>query len=241
MLHPGLLARVDVHSGGYPADLGRFTGGIVELGGLPGGLQRAAQYSFGVNYQLLEGMRASATYFHNLFFNLSDPLSLAATADEVDLDPRVDGQAVGVELLLRGNFSERLRGFLAYTLSRSERLTQVGRLPSAGDRSRVLNAALGYRFDGNWRLGGRGVVYSAIPRYIGTGVRSGRLPVFFRLDTRIEKRWAVGTQGAWWSVVFEVLNATLTEEVLGVDCGDDGWVDSTAGPLTLPNLAFEGA
>ncbi len=45
-------------------------------GGLKGGLQRALQDSFGAEVDLGPGMTATATVFHNAFFNLSDALSV---------------------------------------------------------------------------------------------------------------------------------------------------------------------
>jgi TonB family protein len=45
-------------------------------GGLRGGLQRALQESFGAEVDLGPGMTATATVFHNAFFNLSDALSV---------------------------------------------------------------------------------------------------------------------------------------------------------------------
>jgi hypothetical protein len=46
--------------------------------GLSGGLQRALQESFGAEVDLGSGMTATATVFHNAFFNLSDALSVTA-------------------------------------------------------------------------------------------------------------------------------------------------------------------
>jgi hypothetical protein len=58
---------------------------------------------------------------------------------------------------------------------------------------------------------------------------------------RIEKRWPIGNSGAFAALVLEVLNATLSREVVARDCGEDGDCDDQAiGPITIPSIAFEG-
>jgi hypothetical protein len=67
-------------------------------------------------------------------------------------------------------------------------------------------------------------------------VETRRLPPFFRLDVRLEKRWALG-RSAWISVVLEVLNTLFAKETT---YSTPGGPTSTFGPLTLPSLAVEG-
>src|SRR5205814_4544643 len=47
---------------------------------------------------------------------------------------------------------------------------------------------------------------------------TGRMPGFYRIDARIEKKWRVGSSG-WVSFVIEALNATLQKEVVSETCG----------------------
>ena len=68
-----------------------------------------------------------------------------------------------------------------------------------------------------------------------------RAPPFFRLDLRIEKRWPLGSRGAWISFVAEVLNATLSQEVLDYACYSDGCRGEKIGPVTVPSLGVEAA
>jgi len=171
------------------------------------------------------------------------------------------GSSVGLELVLRRRLSRRLGGFVSYTLSRSERLVNrpvlVGELPyarlgylhtrtlSSFDRTHVFNAALSYDFGKGYRAGGRVVVYSGYPKVVNgpppnfEPVMTGeRLPAFFRLDLRFEKKWVI--KSGWLSFVAEVQNATLSKEVLGMDCEKGPCVEQEIGPVTIPSIGVEG-
>jgi len=67
-----------------------------------------------------------------------------------------------------------------------------------------------------------------------------RLPAFHRLDVRIEKRWPFGDAGGFSALVLEVLNTTLSKEVVSRDCDDAGCHEEAIGPVTIPSLSFEG-
>jgi len=217
-----------------------------EIGGLPGGLQRSVQSSAGLEYALPDGMKLSLTLFQNAFFNMTDLLSLARSSDDqnLQLDTRTRGRAYGLELLFHRDLSRRLGGFLAYTLSRSERSSPVGlgHIPSSFDRTHVLNAALGYDLGGNFRAGGRFVFYTGNPSFASpAGISPGdRLPMFHRLDLRLEKRWPFADGGGFSALVLEVLNTTLSKEVVSRDCDDQRCRDQAIGPVTIPSLSFEG-
>lgn len=83
------------------------------------------------------------------------------------------------------------------------------------------------------------VFYTGTPELIAN-TPSPRLPPFYRLDVRLEKRWPIGTSGAFWALVVEVLNATHSQEVVSRSCDDDGCLEETIGPVTIPSIAFEG-
>jgi outer membrane receptor protein involved in Fe transport len=217
-----------------------------EIGGLPGGLQRSVQSSAGVEYRLPDQMKLSLSLFHNAFFNMTDILSLARiqnAEEELRLDTRARGQAYGLELMLHRDLTRRFGGFLSYTLSRSSRLTQYGRIAAAFDRTHVLNAVAAYDIGRRWRAGGRFVFYTGTPELLELGGTSteSRLPPFYRLDVRIEKRWPFGSKGGFWALVFEVLNTTLNREVVARSCGEDGDCDDEAiGPVVIPSIGIEG-
>ncbi|HYO96948.1 MAG TPA: hypothetical protein VER33_20695, partial [Polyangiaceae bacterium] len=69
-------------------------------------------------------------------------------------------------------------------------------------------------------------------------VRNVRLPAFFRLDARFEKRWRFES-GMWVTATFEWFNALLAEEVNGVDYAPSGLVQEVQSPLTLPSIGVE--
>jgi hypothetical protein len=190
-------------------------------------------------------MKLSLSLFHNAFFNMTDILSLARVDDaeeQLRLDTRARGQAYGLELMFHRDLTRRFGGFLSYTLSRSLRFTEFGSVPAAFDRTHVLNAVAAYDIGRHWRAGGRFVFYTGTPETADLGVkRDSRLPPFYRLDVRLEKRWPFGSAGAFWALVFEVLNTTLNREVVARNCGDDGDCDDDAiGPVVIPSIGLEG-
>jgi hypothetical protein len=204
-------------------------------------------------------------------------LSLVQYGDELDdIGPttRTIGHAYGLELVLRRPLTKKFGGYLAYTLSRSER--SVGRVHHVAsfDRTHVLHAAAAYDLGWRWRAGSRVTFYTGNPsrvmvgnRYtgaapapdMGPGMGPGPMPTpapavvgetpiihrrsrpFFRLDVRFEKRWPRGTDGAWVSFVVEVLNATLTQEVVSYECDEVECREETIGPVTIPSIGLEGA
>jgi len=232
--------------------------------GIAGGLQKSAQSSLGVEMDLPEDIQAKVTLFHSAFFNLTDALGTAPPSSNdfsQSFTQRTVGSGTGLEVNVRRRLTRKLGGFLSYTLSRSNRsivrpvLTRTNPLmvdffavsqPSTFDRTHVLNLALGYDFGRGYKAGARFVFYTGTPRAI-QGPAPGfvpivldeRLPPFFRLDARLEKKWTVGAH-SWLSLVLEVQNATLSKEVVGRDCNEGPCVDSTIGPVTIPSLGLEG-
>jgi TonB family protein len=268
-------------------------------GGLNGGLQRALQQSFGVEVDLGQNTIATATAFHNGFFNMSDPLGATqasvggcppgsfpdetlpgdrisqpqgtrggcrdartiardrghvlaeggiATGGSAEglsqvasaLEKRTMGRAYGFELFVKRRLTSRIGGFLSYTLSRSTRLFENKEYVARFDRTHVINAAIAYDLGRNWRAGTRIVFYTGLPKAPDpTDSSSTRLPPFFRVDLRLEKRWRLGER-AWISGVAEWMNATLSKETVGTTCTLQGCESQTVGPITIPSLGIEG-
>ena len=214
---------------------------------LRGGLQSALQHGVGINYELPAGFEASLSLFQNAFFNLTDLISLvqlqnAAGSDDTRL--RSLGHAYGVELMLRRSLARDLGGFLAYTLSRSLRSSGRLRGPATTDRTHVLNAGVSYNLGRNWRAGGRVVLYSGIPvrvAYLEAAAAPPRTPPFWRLDVKLQKRWTIVPQRAYWGLVLEVLNTTLNKEVLSGECNAFYCSYEDIGPVTVPSVGVEGA
>jgi hypothetical protein len=120
-------------------------------------------------------------------------------------------------------------------------------VPSTFDRTHVLNLALGYDFGRGYRAGVRVVLYTGYP-YATTGpdptyttvVHSERLPAFYRLDARLEKKWTIG-RSSWLSLVLEMANTTLNKEIIGRAPDEKGVLrDSVIGPVAIPSLGLEG-
>src|SRR5262249_53289702 len=125
------------------------------------------------------------------------------------LTQRSFGRSIGAELLIRRRLTRRVGGFLAYTLSRSQRNAGGRNFPSGFDRTHVLNAAVAFDLGGSWRAGLRGVFYTGTPRattiddpapspgefnpyIVVVDPHPARMPPFYRLDVRLEKRWTLG-------------------------------------------------
>jgi TonB family protein len=244
-----------------------------ELADLRGGLQKGIQSAAGVEWRLPSEWVTKATLFQASYFHLSDLLSLVQYGDELDdIGPstRTIGHAYGLEFILRRPLTRKFGGYLAYTLSRSER--SVGRVHHVAsfDRSHVLHVAAAYDLGWRWRAGSRVTFYTGNPatvtvgdRYVSAGgsmdmgpmptpqpaamvaepppPQHRRAPPFFRLDVRFEKRWPRGTDGAWISFVFEVLNATLTKEAVSYECNAGDCEAEKIGPVTIPSIGLEGA
>lgn len=222
-------------------------------GKLSGGLQTSFQTSAGVELDLFESTTATATLFHNAFFNMNDALGApdasGAALDEgqdednleAALDQRSRGTSQGFELFVRRRLTQRLGGYLSYTLSRSTRTVNRYSFPSAFDRTHVGSTALAYDLGRSWRAGTRFVFYTGIPKeppsiVIGENLirpppleHPERDPPFYRLDVRLEKRWTFGER-TWISFVLEVLNATLQKETFG---------ENQVGPVTIPSIGLE--
>ncbi len=217
---------------------------------LAGGLQRAAQHSVTVNYELPAGFQSSMAVFHSAFFNMTDLISLLqleSTANENGddfNDFRTAGQAYGFELMVRRSLSRRIGGFVSYTLSRSRRFARRVSGPATTDRTHVLNVATSYDLGKNWRIGGRVLFYTGIPAevaYLEAARHPPRTPPFWRLDFKIEKRWYARQPNRWWGVSLEVLNTTLNKEKLTGSCNAYDCRFEELGPVTVPSIAFEGA
>jgi TonB family protein len=122
-----------------------------------------------------------------------------------------EGRAYGVEWLLRYKPDSRFYGWIAYTLSRSERRD----LPSQPlyafdfDQTHNLSVVASWRIDDHWRAGARfrytsgdpytpsatGALDASSGTYLPTVPllpNGARLPAFHELDLRLDRTWKVG-------------------------------------------------
>ena len=206
-------------------------------GKLRGGLQSAWQTAAGVEWDLPAETSVKATLFHNAFFNMTDVLGISGRSRAEALDARARGESLGLELYLHRRLTKRVGGYLSYTLSRSTRQLDGYTFPASFDRTHVASGALAYDLGRRWRIGGRLVFYTGVPKQSTVSGATApppaehpvRDPNFYRLDVRLEKRWQLGKK-AWVSFVAECLNATLSKETLGT---------REIGPVTIPSLGVE--
>ncbi len=255
----------------YPAlRVGAVPPQEVSVPGFPVGvseLQTVAQASQGVEVALPAEFTGTVTGFLSSWSGLTD---LTAACGQLsppngpyrcpDNQP-VNGIAYGLELLVRRPLSKRLTGWLSYTLSRSTReahyLTASGGDATATivgdyDRTHLLNVMGAYELGRKWRVGARVVFYTGSPysdNYPqGHGfplppLNDRRYPPFYRIDLRLEKRWALGQRRSI-AFVAEILNATLSKEARAYNCsatqiGSMSCAVQYQGPITLPSIGVE--
>ena len=216
----------------------------VAVAGLPGGLQRSLQSSAGVRTELPGSIQARATLFQNAFFQLTDPIGQTQdlNLDAAEAKIRSLGHAYGLELLLQRPLIGRWGGMLSYTLSRSTRAHDRVETLSGYDRTHVLNVSGSYDLGHHFLAGAQGVFYSGVPgsRTVGEYrvFDQSRAPPFVRADVRLEKRF-IFDSGKWWAVTAEVMNASLSREVLRRPCTRTCKNDYV-GPIVLPLLGMSG-
>jgi hypothetical protein len=216
----------------------------LQIGGIPGGLQRSLQTSFGAEVDA-GPIQLVTTVFRQATFQLSDPVG---TGRGTQLDPdrfltRSLGDAYGLELGARGALRRNIFFVTSYTLSRATRTREGKTVPSAYDRTHLLHLALLYELGNNWRAGVRHVLYSGFPADEASPGRPPsehppRVRPFYRLDVRVSKRWKLGSR-SYIGLALDMLNATLSKEVFDVTCSDSGCIPRTIGPITIPTLALE--
>jgi hypothetical protein len=201
------------------------------------GLQRAVQGSMGVAAELPQSITLSLNGYYSQFHNVNDavvdfgpavctsPPPESLTGIPAQLLRQVDGEAYGMELLLRRH-SGRFTGWIAYTLSRSERIYSCGLRPSDFDQTHVLNVVAQVRLPWKLLLGlrlyyasGRPVTELVPPDGRSTVRNNVRLPDYVQLDFRIDREWIFNK---WALAAFlEALNITYSESIFGLTYPQD--------------------
>jgi hypothetical protein len=229
----------------------------VNFSQLSRGLQTSYQYSAGTELNLPLGFSANADVFVQDYTGLADYYDVCPGGGTTCT---FNGRAIGLEMLVRRKLTERITGWLSYTLSRVERdalYSAGGTMPpiwirrlSEFDRTHVVNAVFAADLGKRWRAGARVVAYSGLPYNSSTSLDAppdARGPPFVRLDVRVEKSW--NALGGRMTFVFEWLNALLQkEESPSTTCVTDARTlqerCSPAPlpiPITLPSVGLEWA
>jgi outer membrane cobalamin receptor len=120
-----------------------------------------------------------------------------------------EGRVYGTELLLRYKADDRFFGWIAYTLSKSERREGAGAWHDFQyDQTHILTALGSYQLGRGWEVGGRFRYVTGSPYTPNVGgvadfdagayapipgaPFSARSSAFHSLDLRVEKTWSVG-------------------------------------------------
>ena len=183
------------------------------------GLQTSWQGSLAVGTTRVWGLETSVTGYVQRYFltDVRDPIitrSFDPLAD--DYLVRRDALSYGAEFMVRRAPSQRLHGWLAYTLSRNLRALGAGVIgPSDWDQRHVVNLVLGYRA-GRYTFGGRAHVHTGRPVLVSSaqGQEFVRLPTFYQVDLRCDRRFTFDKFVL--DAYVELVNATLSRQIIGL-------------------------
>ncbi|MBX5483166.1 MAG: TonB-dependent receptor [Myxococcaceae bacterium] len=199
----------------------------------------AVHYSIGAEHQFTDAIGLDVTLYYKTLFHQAvatlAPPPGDTSVDAIDLryTSTGEGRSYGAEILLRHQLTQNFFGWIAWSISRTERLSPLGTGKmelSPLDQPHNLVALGSYKLPGDWVIGARirytsgpldtpyvGAIYDANGNYYFPipGERySRRLPAFFQLDVRVDKRFVFDT----WSLALyaDVQNVTNRGNVEGV-------------------------
>lgn len=195
--------------------------------------ERSVQTSLGVAHQFPYSINVEATAFFNYQWDrIYNSTELVLRNGQPVPENTANTQLAriyGLELLIRKDITRNVYGWLAYTLSRSERRDAPGepyRLFNL-DQTHVLTLVGVYKFPKGWQVGARfrvvtgnpdtpiiGSVYDA-----GSGgylpiegeTNSERVPAFHQLDLRVDKKWT--WKRLSWTLYLDVQNVYNAQNV----------------------------
>jgi hypothetical protein len=205
------------------------------------GLQTAWQGSLGFGTRRVPGVEVEVTGYIQRYVltDLRDPALINPDPLASDFLVRRDARSYGMEILIRRPASERLHGWISYTLSQSQRALGGVIGPSDWDQRHILNAVLGYRL-GRYELGARGHLNTGRPVLVNGGQAETfvRLPTFYQLDLRAERRILFDTFTL--NAYVELVNATLSREVYELDQQPSGELSQRSLRVVLPAIGIRG-
>ena len=220
--------------------------------------ERAIHYTLGVEQELSRPVEVSAEGFYK---QLDDRVVSAPDASSESGNAYTNtgtGRSYGAEFLLRYKPEGRFFGWVAYTLSRSERQDAPGAPYQLFefDQTHILTALGSYKLGRGWTLGARFryVTGSPYTPNVGgimdhdAGVYSplasepeygSRLPAFHQLDVRVDKTWEFR---AWkLSAYLDVQNAYNRQNTENISYNYDySQAKPLAGLPILPVLGIRG-
>ncbi len=214
--------------------------------GLAQGLNRSYQASLGAELVLPWNATLDGQVYYNWMPNLSeypigDESARPSTHDSGQSTYR--GRAYGIELIARRRLGQRLFGWVTYSLARAQRdYPLAGWRPADFDQTHLVNVVASYALGRAWTVSGVFHYNSGRPYTPGLSPdelqlpdrNRGRLPDYWRVDVRIEKREAFDT----WYLDFYVdwLNVSLRREAVSWDYYR---MDAETILLTLPTFGLQ--
>lgn len=216
----------------------------------------------GVERKLGNKWSWSVEFYHKSLKHL--PLSLRPDIDPDYLDrysSDASGRAYGMELLLKKELTDSFYGWLALSLSKTERSNErtgeVWRFDY--DKPVILNWVMNYKPNDNWLFGMKwsvqsGNLYTPVvekrrspvdPRaeeLVYGELNSERLPLYHRLDLRVE--YTQHTSYGMWSAFLDLLNVYDQKNVQGISSTPDAIngdvrLQSSGGLGRFPSIGFK--
>jgi TonB family protein len=266
---PRVAARWDVR-GDYPRTTIKGGAGLFHQPPEPyesikpfgnGGLESesATHYSLGFEQELARPIELSVEGFYK---DLNDIVvqapSLDSTENGFTYQNLGSGRSFGSELLLRFKPGGRFFGWVAYTLSKSERKDEDAEplYRYDYDQTHILTALGSYKLGRGWQIGARfryvtgspytpnlgGTVDYDAGSYApvaSTARNSRRLPAFHQLDVRVDKTWKFQ---AWsLSAYLDVQNAYNHQNTEAISYNFDySQTSATHGLPILPIVGIRG-
>jgi hypothetical protein len=223
-------------------------------------LEGAWQYGAGYEYRPDPFFHLDVQLFYKKMYNIvGNNRNYTASSAEPRIGNLIDGRVFGAEILLRHRPSPRpFYGWIAYTLSRSERshrqFPDIGWYLFGKDQTHILNAVIGYKFGHGWTAGTTLRLVSGDPTYpviaarfdsdvqtyreLRTDRLDARTPAFFQMDVRIEKKSTRKRHA--FAYYLDVMNATNQENIEFITHQYDYRASSgIAGIPIFPSLGIE--
>ncbi|MES9852674.1 MAG: hypothetical protein ABW170_12700 [Candidatus Thiodiazotropha sp. L084R] len=189
----------------------------------------ATHYVLGVMHSGVDGWEWKSELYYKFMDNLvsSDPITLYNNSGE--------GEAAGIDLMLRKNLTDDWSGWLSFSYSKAERTNTVTgeSFPFEYDQPLVVSLVGNYHFNDKWSLGAKWWYHSGVPytpitdatpdpqnsgRYkpVYGDINSERMPNYHRLDLRLNHNFSKVTVG-----YVELINAYGQENVSGYEYNAD--------------------
>ncbi len=228
--------------------------GMVGIG-LERDLTRTRQLAGGLEAQLPGGFQAVVQGYDSrlrtgLDFSLTERnlgLESAANGEEELLASK--GRSYGMEFVLRRHLRGSAFGWATYSLSHSERSADgYGTMPFMFDQTHVVNTVVSWEVGRHWTLGAAYHFHTGRPYtpefWDGSGEDgighgrpfSQRLPSFWKLDVRIQKREVYETW--YFDFYIDILNVTFNRETIGYDANPFGKPQKNEALFFVPMLGL---